>query len=278
MNLPEEYQHKVAARGSSLYYSLLFTQPSQREAIIGLHALQFELVQITEHFREAAIAKTKLEWWQQEIQRMYQQQAQHPITQYLQTVVEQYHLSQALFTEWLAGCLLKLESDHLCTLQDLNLFCYRDYGICALLSAYVLGFKEHISLTGVHDISIVIEVVHLLQDLPQHLQRGICYLPLDILEKHQVNEADLTTPQLSEKLHKPLQDIWQFAINTYQQGIHKIAKTDKAAMTPLLIYAELSYKLGQELAKENFAVFDHKLALTPIRKLWTAWKTNWLSQ
>lgn len=274
MNLPDEYRNKVAARGSALYYSLLFTEDSQREAVIALHALQLELIQITEQYREAAIAKTKIAWWQQEIQRMYQQQAQHPITQYLQTIITLYGLPQALFTEWLEGCALKLESDHLCTLPDLNFFCYRDYGICALLSAYVLGFKDHASLTGVHDISVMIEVVRLIQDLPQHLQRSICYLPLDVLEKHHVSEAELGNNALSDSLLKVLQETWQFALTTYRQGLTKITANDKKSLTPLLIYAELAHKLGQELLRDNFAVFDHKIALTPIRKLWIAWRIN----
>lgn len=266
-----------AAVGSSLYYSLLFTRPEQREAIVALHTLQHELQNMTEHYREVSVIKAKLQWWQQEMLNVYaKQEAQHSITKTLLPAIQSYQLPQQLFTEWLDGAFLKLESDHLCTEEDLLFFCYREYGICALLSAYVLGFKEHSSLQGVHDLAISVAILRLIQALRHHLYRGWCFIPLSLLEQHGVTEVMLQSGQMSPELRAALDDLWQLAQRKYESGLEKIPPADKKTLKPLIINANLSIKLGKEIAAEGFPVLTEQTSLTPLSKLFIAWKLRFL--
>ena len=74
---------KVALPGSSLYYSLLFVRPALREALTALHAAAEAFRHVAEQVSDADVARTKLAWWAEEMQRAASGAPRHPITRVL---------------------------------------------------------------------------------------------------------------------------------------------------------------------------------------------------
>ena len=65
---PAEYcQNKAAKSGSSFYYSFLFLPEKQRLAITALYAFCREVDDVVDECSDADVARTKLNWWRQEI-------------------------------------------------------------------------------------------------------------------------------------------------------------------------------------------------------------------
>jgi phytoene synthase len=265
-----EYREQTAPRGSALYYSLLFTPKEKRDAIIALHAFSNELAKITEQNTEKTILQAKLQWWRQEWQRMAEGKAQHPIAK---TLASEKSLSPALLQEWIDGALIKLDSDHLCTEKDLSFFCYREMGICAILSAYILGFQQQRSLVGVQDLAESIALVDIMTHLAIHLRRGWCFLPLDWLEQYQVTEEHLQAKNMSPELKALLQQLSNHAQNKFKSGLEKIAREDKTTLLPIIIQATITDKLRQEIVKANFPILHEQISLTPLRKLFITIQT-----
>jgi phytoene synthase len=48
---------------------------------------------------------------------------------------------------------------------------------------------------------------------------------------------------------------------------------DRKSQRPGLIMAAIYRTLLDEIRRENFQVLHQRIALTPVRKLWIAWKT-----
>ena len=72
--------NKAAFEGSNLYYATLFEPASERQKIITLHAFYIELSEVIAECSDPGIARIKFKWWQEEITRLYDQQARHPVT------------------------------------------------------------------------------------------------------------------------------------------------------------------------------------------------------
>src|SRR5512143_1562694 len=90
---PAEYcQMKVALPGSSLYYSLWSLPTGQRQALIALYALQRELAELSLECQDPAVAQRKLQWWQEEMPRLFMGRARHPVTQALAVSLERFSL------------------------------------------------------------------------------------------------------------------------------------------------------------------------------------------
>jgi len=55
-----------------------------------------------------------------------------------------------------------------------------------------------------------------------------------------------------------------------------LADEDRRAQRPGLIMSSIYSTLLDEIEEDGFRVLTHRTSLTPIRKLWLAWKT-WLT-
>ncbi len=88
---PEQYcQEKTAKSGSSFYYSFRFLSQSRRLAITALYAFCREVDDIADECTDLSVAKTKLNWWRSEIERLYQNQPQHPVAKALLPAIHTY--------------------------------------------------------------------------------------------------------------------------------------------------------------------------------------------
>jgi phytoene synthase len=59
----------------------------------------------------------------------------------------------------------------------------------------------------------------------------------------------------------------------YRQALDALPAVDRRAQRPGLIMAAIYQALLDEIERDRYEVLDRRVALTPLRKLWIAWKT-----
>jgi phytoene synthase len=59
----------------------------------------------------------------------------------------------------------------------------------------------------------------------------------------------------------------------YDEAFALLPPQDRRAQRPGLMMAAIYRTLLDEIARDGFHVLQQRIALTPIRKLWLAWKT-----
>jgi phytoene synthase len=65
------------------------------------------------------------------------------------------------------------------------------------------------------------------------------------------------------------------AMQTYEEALALLPAADRKAQRPGLIMAAIYRALLEEIQADGFLVLDRRTSLTPLRKLWLAWRT-WL--
>ncbi|RMH11383.1 MAG: squalene synthase HpnD, partial [Gammaproteobacteria bacterium] len=89
---PEKYcQQKAAKSGSSFYYSFLLLPEARRKAITALYAYCREVDDVVDECREPQVALVKLNWWREEVARLFQRRPRHPVTRALLEPVERFN-------------------------------------------------------------------------------------------------------------------------------------------------------------------------------------------
>src|SRR5262245_34567675 len=84
---PDEYcQQRVAARGSSLYYSVLFLPAEQRRGVVAVHAFSRELHDAVDQASDPGVARAKLAYWRGELHAAMAGSPQHPVARALAAV------------------------------------------------------------------------------------------------------------------------------------------------------------------------------------------------
>jgi 15-cis-phytoene synthase len=272
---PNAYcKQKAAQSGSSFYYSFLFLPTEKRLAMTALYAFCREVDDIVDSAKEINIAQQKIKWWSEEIDRLFENKAQHPITKALQPFIKLYNWDKQWFKDLLYGMRMDLEHRDYETFEELEQYCYYVAGIVGILSTHIFGFTDEKTLTFSKNLGIALQLINITRDLREDANRNRVYLP----------EQDLKTVGLSRSAildqSAPLPALQQVLQMQADRARHyaKIAfdslpESDRYAQVSGLMMSEIYFELLKSIEDSKFQVLTHRISLTPIRKLWIAWKT-----
>lgn len=274
---PHEYCRQRAARsGSSFYYSFLFLPEARQRAIIALYAFCREVDDVVDETSDAAIARTKLDWWRNEVAAIYTGTPQHPVARAMTDVVNDYPIERARLEEIIDGMQMDLDRNRYATFDDLSLYCHRVAGAVGLLSAEIFGYTNPATRDYAHNLGIAFQLTNIVRDLGEDVRRDRIYLPLDDLARYGVTPADIAAGRGSDNMRNLLRFEIARARSYYRQALEQLPKADRRAQRAGLIMAAIYQRLLDEIEGDVLRVLTARVSLTPIRKLWIAWRA-WLA-
>ncbi len=274
---PDEYCEEKAARsGSSFYYSFLFLPPERRRAITALYAFCREVDDIADEVSEVAIARTKLAWWRTEIANLFAGHPSHPVTRALAPFTSAYGLDAARLNEIVDGMEMDLTHHRYADFEALKVYCHRVAGVVGQLSASIFGYTNASTPEYAEALGMAFQLTNIIRDVGEDARRGRIYLPQDELARFGVSSEDVLARRASGAFRKLMEMQSERAESYYDLAYSKLAAEDRALQRSGLIMAAIYRALLAEIRRDGFTVLDRRIALTPLRKLWIAWKT-WVS-
>ncbi|MGD8484140.1 MAG: presqualene diphosphate synthase HpnD [Thioalkalispiraceae bacterium] len=271
---PEQYcQDKAARSGSSFYYSFFFLPKNQRKAITALYAFCREVDDIVDSDMEEHIARRKLQWWRDEIQRLFQLQPQHPVTRALLPHIKTMNLPEEYFMEIIDGMEMDLDQVQYDTFEALSLYCYRVASVVGLLSAEIFGYQDRQTLNYAHNLGIAFQLTNIIRDVHEDASRGRLYLPTEDIERFGLTRNSILQKQDSEQFRQLLAFEATRAQEYYQKAYGLLPASDRYSQRCGLMMAAIYQATLMEVANDGFAVLKHRIVLTPVRKFWLALKT-----
>jgi 15-cis-phytoene synthase len=271
---PQEYcQDKAAKSGSSFYYSFLFLPPNRRAAITALYAFCREVDDAVDEAADPQIAATKLAWWRAELDNLFKGKPQHPVTRALQDAMQEFNLPREHLEEVIDGMEMDLQQTRYLDFKGLSLYCYRVASVVGLMAAEIFGSTQRETQKYAHDLGMAFQLTNIIRDVGEDARRGRIYLPIEDLQKFGVTAADVLASRYSDNFTGLMNFQIDRAERYYEQAFAALPEADRKAQRPGLIMAAIYRTLLQEIRRENCRVLHQRIALTPIRKLWIAWKT-----
>jgi len=271
---PEQYcQDKAAKSGSSFYYSFLFLPPKQRAAIMALYAFCREVDDVVDETSDAQVARVQLNWWRNEIGQLFAGQPQHPVTRALSTSINDFNLPEEHFLEIIDGMEMDLDYDSYPSFKELSLYCHRVASIVGIMAAEIFGFEDRATVKYAHNLGMAFQLTNILRDVHEDMQRGRLYIPLDELEQHGVSSEDLLNGNYTDGVKALLKAQADRARDYYQLALDGLPDTDRYPQRSGLIMSAIYRATLDEIEQDDYRVLTQRISLTPIRKLWLAWKT-----
>jgi len=88
-----------------------------------------------------------------------------------------------------------------------------------------------------------------------------------------VTAADIIDARHSEDFERLMRFQAERARRCYDEALALLAPEDRQAQRPGLVMAAIYRTLLDEIEADGFRVLRQRTALTPVRKLWIAWRT-----
>ena len=275
MTTPQAYvQEKAAASGSSFYYAFLFLPPQKRAAITAFYAFCREVDDVVDEVHEPQIAQTKLAWWEQEVGQLFKGTPSHPVTQALQPHLQAFGIEAAPLMSVIEGCRMDLTQTRYLDQAALNRYCHLVAGVVGEVAARIFGQTQAATTAYAHTLGQAFQLTNIIRDVGEDALRGRIYLPINDLQTHGVTAADILQRKDSPGFRALMTAQAQRAHALYEQAYALLPDEDRRAQKPGLMMANIYRALLREIERSEFAVLQQRIALTPMRKLWLAWKTQ----
>ncbi|WP_332675286.1 presqualene diphosphate synthase HpnD [Aromatoleum sp.] len=271
---PHEYcQDKAAKSGSSFYYSFMFLPPERRQAITALYAFCREVDDVVDECQDAQIARTKLDWWRNEVVRVHSGEPTHPVTLALKDVVGRFNLPLEQLIEIIDGMEMDLMQSRYLDFKGLQLYCYRVASVVGLLAAEIFGYQDRQTLKYAHDLGMAFQLTNIIRDVGEDARRGRIYLPIDELQRFKVPASQIMEGRHDDNFRELMAFQAARARKYYDQALDELPAVDRKNQRPGLVMAAIYRTLLDEIERDGFLVLDRRTSLTPMRKLWIAGST-----
>ena len=276
---PQEYvQQKAAASGSSFYYAFLFLPPERRAAITAFYAFCREVDDVVDEVADPGVAATKLAWWQQEVQRAYAGQPSHPVMKALLPMAERFGIRAEQLQAVIEGCQMDLQQTRYLDWTGLQRYCHLVAGVVGEVSARIFGQTEEATTRYAHTLGLAFQLTNIIRDVGEDAMRGRIYLPIDDLQRFDVKAQELLQRQYSPRFEALMRFETERAHALYDEALALLPQADRRSQKAGLMMASIYRTLLREIEASQFQVLHQRIALTPLRKLWLAWKMQALGR
>ena len=216
---------------------------------------------------EYEVGKNKLDWWRDEIDRLFASNPQHPVTKALEPVINEYGLNQVYFVEIIDGMEMDLDFNRYESFNQLQLYCYRVASTVGILSAQIFGYKDSKTLKYAHNLGIALQLTNIIRDIGEDTKRGRIYIPLDELKESDISEAEILKNIKGKKIDRLVKIQIKRAQGFYKLAIDNLPHGDKKTQKPGLMMGNIYYVLLSKIYKDSPEnILNQKTTLSNFRK------------
>ena len=276
---PEQYvQQKAAASGSSFYYAFLFLPPPRRAAITAFYAFCREVDDVVDEVSDPGVAQTKLAWWQTEVAQAYAGRPSHPVMQALMPWAEDHGIEARHLLAVIEGCQMDLQQTRYLDFAALQRYCHLVAGVVGEVAARIFGQSQEQTTEYAHTLGLAFQLTNIIRDVGEDALRGRIYLPVSELQQFDVKAHEILQRQYSPRFAELMRFQAERAQQLYDQALTLLPPQDRRAQKPGLMMASIYRTLLREIERDQFQVLHQRISLTPLRKLWLAWKMQALGR
>ena len=276
---PQDYvQQKAAASGSSFYYAFLFLPPTQRAAITAFYAFCREIDDVVDDMVDPSVASNKLAWWQTEVTQSFAGQPSHPVLQALMPLAAEFQIEQHHLQSVIEGCQMDLTQTRYLDYPGLQRYCHLVAGVVGEVAAQIFGQTVPQTTLYAHKLGQALQLTNIIRDVGEDAGRGRIYLPVNELQQFDVKAHEILKRSYSERFTALMQFQARRAQGLYDEALALLPAVDRRAQKPGLMMASIYRALLTEIERDNFQVLHQRISLTPLRKLWLAWKVQALGR
>jgi phytoene synthase len=224
------------------------------------------------------VASSKLAWWQSEVNKSFAGQPSHPVMQALMPHTAIYNIELRHLQAVIEGCQMDLNQTRYLDYPGLQRYCHLVAGVVGEVAARIFGQTQEQTTAYAHKLGQALQLTNIIRDVGEDALRGRIYLPVSELQQFDVKAHEILKRTYSERFTDLMQFQAQRAHQLYDEALALLPDADRHAQKPGLMMASIYRALLGEIERDNFQVLHQRISLTPLRKLWLAWKVQALGR
>jgi 15-cis-phytoene synthase len=248
------------------FIATLFAPAHNRDALYALYAFNIEVAQVRDRAREAAPGEIRLQWWREVLQgERHGEAIASPVAASLVTTVEAYRLPVNAILALLETRRFDLYDEPMRTVAELEDYAVKTTSAVITMAAQILGVEAG---AAAQSAGIACALAEILAALPRHAARRQLYLPIELLDRHGVDVADVFAGRSSPALNETAAELRLLARGHLAAAADRLRALAHPALPAFLPIASVRSTLDRLDRSDVFA----PAALPPWRRQWLIWR------
>jgi 15-cis-phytoene synthase len=248
------------------FLSSLFAPAEQRAGLHALYAFNIEVGRVREAAREPMPGEIRLQWWREVIggERSGEAHA-NPVAAALLATIERHHFDAGELIALIEARRFDLYDEPMATLADLENYLNATASVLFSLAAQILGVDADATAEPA---GMAYGITGLVRAFPLHASRHQLYVPIDLLDRHQVRVQEVCAGQSSDGLNAALAAFREVARQNLVAAHERLKALPREALAAFLMLALVRPSLDRLERCDAFAPVE----LSLWRRQWLLWR------
>lgn len=261
----------VRAADRDRYLATLFAPAEHRDALFALYAFNVEIARVRDVAREPLPGEIRLQWWREVLAGERDgEAAAHPVAAALRETLARYGFVATPLLELIEARTFDLYDAPMATMGDLELYGIRTQSPVFAMASGILGAGKAPPDLFTLDAGVAYTIGAMLSQLARHASRRQLYVPLEVLDRHQVKTEDVFAGRASEPLLAALGEMRGLAREHLAAAQAKLTSTPPEILPALLLVALVGPML-RHMERTGYAPFQFEPAAL-WRRQWQLWR------
>ncbi len=256
--------------GSNFYYSFLFLQRTQRQAMYTVYAFCREVDSAVDEAVAGTDPLEEIKKWRAELAAAYEGTPTHPVTISLAELARRLEIPREYFDELISGVEMDLTTSRYATFADLYQYCYRVASIVGLICLKIFGTRSPLATDYAINLGLAFQLTNILRDLASDANRGRIYIPQEDFARFGCSEDDLLKRTYSPSFVELMRFECTRAREFYRKAREvsdRLPLEDRRALTVSEIMRGVYSRILDRIEASGYRVFGPRISLPPSYRL-----------
>ncbi|MSP64572.1 MAG: squalene synthase HpnD [Ignavibacteria bacterium] len=260
---------------SNFTISFVFLPKNKRDAI----NLVYNWCKVSDSIVDAELPNDRkkqfLHSWVVEFEKGLLGNSQYPILNKLSIVIHKFQIPTEYFLDLLRGMEMDLTKNRYNTFNELEIYCYCVASTVGLICAKIFGYKNEAIEKYAIQLGKALQITNIIRDIKQDATKGRIYIPLEDLQKFNVDEKDIFENRMSDNLRKCINYQWERANQYFTETDKLLVVEEKKGFLAAQIMEEVYYSILLKIRENNYDVFTSNLKVSSYNKFKIAISCWW---
>lgn len=253
------------------YLATLFAPAEHRDALYALYAFNLEIARVRDLAREPMPGEIRLQWWREALAgERAGEAAAHPVAVALGEALARYKMRAERLIPLIDAHAFDLYGEPMATLDELDDYARHTQGVLLETAAAMLGGARAPAETLIVHAGIAYTVTGLLSKLGRHAARRQLFVPLEVLQRHNLAPEDIFAMQTGAPLDAALAELRRHARRQLAAARAEVASAPPEILPALLPVATAGATL-KRMERRGYRPFQFEPP-SRLRRQWLLWR------
>jgi len=202
-----------------------------------------------------------LAWWRQELDRLYEGRATHPVFVALLPTIQQYRIPRQPFADLIDAFVQDQMVSRYRNWDELFGYCRCSANPVGRLVLYLCGYSDEKRQLLSDATCTALQLANFWQDVTVDLQKDRIYIPLDIMARHGYTEADLFALRYTPGFREVMHEIVVRARELFLQGLPLTRLVDRRLALDLDLFSRGGMRVLEKIKQRDYDVLSARPAI-----------------